>query len=559
MIHRKQYIVDLVEICKLKKIKHVVISPGSRNAELIRLFASDGFFNTSSVVDERSAAFYALGMARYIQHSVILVCTSGTAVLNYAPAIAEAYYQHIPLIVITADRPAELIDIQDNQTIRQENIYRNYIKESLNIPEQINSCTALHKIHRWINHTINSASENNKGPVHINIRIDEPLYGELPAPTKEIPYSNLEVLTQDKLDIGLKTIWKSGKKKLILCGEHMYNRELNDILNEIADKKIATVLAEPISNVRGKNIISPLDRIMLKTEDSDNDSYIPDVLISMGGQVVSKRLKSWLRKIKKIEHWRIAEGDENIDTYHNLTGTIRGSLTEILNELKENSENPSEGYSELWQEAYEITGKKSQKFFQNIPFSDLSVFKTILENLPGNCHLHLGNSSVVRYAQLFNLNKCKQVHSNRGVSGIDGSVSTASGYASVCKEMNIVITGDLSFVYDSNALWNKKLSSGLRVIVINNQGGGIFRMLSGPSDYNCFEEYQEAYHPADIQKLTEAFNLTYYFSNNENNLVQVFKDFINSGNKAAVLEIKTPKKINPEIYHDYINYLKRNE
>jgi 2-succinyl-5-enolpyruvyl-6-hydroxy-3-cyclohexene-1-carboxylate synthase len=556
MLHPKQHIVDLVELCKLKKLEHVILSPGSRNAELIRLFTSIPGFQTKSIVDERSAGYFAIGIARFTGHPVILACTSGTAVLNYAPAIAEASYQRIPLIVITADRPPELIDQQDNQTIRQENIYKNYIKESLSLPLNCSSGDQLEEVHFLVNRIINLASEHCKGPVHINVPLAEPLYGKLPAPSPIINQTGMEVLLQDKIPDRFRETWVSAKKRMIVCGEQVYDRNLNEVLNEIANKSLAVVLAEPISNIKGKNIISAVDRVMMIVEDEDNNTFSPDILLSTGGQVVSKRLKLWLRKIKVTEHWRLSEDGDNIDTYQNLTGTVKGIPSELFYELLNKETESGNEYPAEWHSVNKDTGELSNDYLDKAPYSDIRVIHHMVKALPEKCYLHLGNSSPVRYAQLFDLGRCLQVHSNRGVSGIDGCLSTASGFASVSGGMNILIIGDLSFVYDSNALWNRQLSPGLRVVVINNQGGGIFRLIRGPSDFKGFEEYQEAYHPADIRKLSEAFNISYYYCDKAENLFLVFKEFINSGDKPSILEIKTPKNKNPVIYQEYINNLK---
>ncbi len=555
MVHPKQHIVDLVELCRLKKIKHVIISPGSRNAELIRLFTSSSFL-AKSIVDERSAGYYAIGITRYEKQPVVLVCTSGTAVLNYAPAIAEAYYQRIPLIIITADRPPKLIDQQDNQTIRQVEIYKNYIKDSLNLPEHCESPDHLSDVHSSVDKIINCALMSRKGPVHINIPLVEPLYGELPPPSPKISVLNMELHLEQNLPEKLTKAWNSGIRKMILCGEQVYDETLNAELNTIADNGLALVLAESISNIKGDNIIDSIDRVMMQIEDLNTDDFKPGILISMGGQIVSKRLKNWLRKMKNLEHWRITEEEDQIDTYHNVKGTVKGNVSNIMRELVRDKIPSNREYILLWNSIYKKTELLGNEFIQEAPFSDLTVFGKIIPSLPENCYLHLANSSPIRYAQLFNLKFCKQVHSNRGVSGIDGSLSTACGFASVSDNLNVVIIGDLSFVYDSNALWNRELSGNIRVIVINNEGGGIFRLIPGPSAFQSFEAYQEAFHPVKIRMLTEAFGVSYYFCDNLENLPVVFKEFINSGNKPSLLEIKTPKDINPEIFKDYIQKLK---
>ncbi|MDA3930276.1 MAG: 2-succinyl-5-enolpyruvyl-6-hydroxy-3-cyclohexene-1-carboxylic-acid synthase, partial [Prolixibacteraceae bacterium] len=265
MLHHLQHIVDLVEICRLKGIQQVVVSPGSRNAPLIKLFSSNPFFKLHSIVDERSAAFYGLGISLSSRKPVALLCTSGTAVLNYAPALAEAYYQHIPLIAITADRPEELIDQQDNQTIRQVNVYSNYIRKSIHLHQTLKGELELRAQHSSINKIINKSITGIQGPVHINVPISEPLYAEMPPCSSNIQISD-HVNPATSSITELNNNWANCSKRLIICGEGQHNNTLNKQLNAIADDGNAIVLAEPISNITGKNILSEVDRLMMLIE-----------------------------------------------------------------------------------------------------------------------------------------------------------------------------------------------------------------------------------------------------------------------------------------------------
>ena len=555
MIHHLQHIVDLVEICRLKGIQQIVVSPGSRNAPLIKLFSSNNFFILHSIVDERSAAFYGLGIALAKQEPVALICTSGTAVLNYAPALAEAYYQRIPLIAITADRPEHLIDQQDNQTIRQVNVYQNFIKESIHLHQPLKDAYDLKAQHYAVNRIINSSIAGIKGPVHINVPIAEPLYVEQPSPSSEIKVAEAEI-TRNKVSEAVKKEWNAAKNRLVICGENAVNNYLNKQINQLAENSNTIVLAEPISNIQGEKIISELDRIMMLNESENNSIFKPDFILSMGGPVVSKRLKTWLQKHKNVIHYRISEEEDEIDTYQNLNGSLIGNPTAIVKELILLEPISKNDFTKAWHQANKTSLEKHTQFLKNAPYSDLKVMDTIINNLPQNTVLHLGNSSPVRYAQLFDLSICHSVHSNRGVSGIDGCLSTAAGFASQSDKLNLVVLGDLSFLYDSNGLCNSKLPSNLKIVVINNEGGGIFRLIPGPSEMETFEEHIEAHHHIDIKKLTEAFGVNYYFCNNETKLKNTFKTFIQSKERPALLEIKTPRLENAEIYKQYVKKIK---
>lgn len=553
MIHHLQHIADLVKICELKGIRHVVVSPGSRNAPLIELFYLNGNFQLYSLVDERVAAFYGLGIALSTGEAVALLCTSGTAVLNFAPALAEAYYQRVPLIAITADRPEQLIGQQDNQTIRQVNVFQNFTKDSIHLHLPAHDDFELEIQHFGLNNIINTALSGIRGPVHINVPLAEPLYAALPPASQNIRISASSEIENQNLNMLIEA-WKQSAKTLIVCGEGRPNQDLNLLLKKLSGKAI--VLAEPISNCSGGQIIQEIDRLIMQVEQEHDTHLLPDLLISFGGPVVSKRIKKWLQQQTTLVHFRIAEEEDYIDTYQNLTAQVVGSAFKVLSVLEVEKHVADDSFLKHWQELYNSNQKLHQKALEHLPYSDLKVFESIISQLPSGCILHLGNSSPVRYAQLFNLSTCSAVYSNRGVSGIDGCLSTAAGVASQTNELNIAILGDLSFVYDSNALWNRKFPRNLKIIVINNEGGGIFRLLPGPSKMDAFEEFMETRHPVNIEKLVSAFGVEYFGCNSESELENTIQRFMESKTGPSLLEIKTPRLKNAEVYNVYIERIK---
>lgn len=549
-----QHIADLVHICKATAIEHVVLSPGSRNAPMIQLFAQDSYFTCHSIVDERSAGYFALGLSLALSQPVAIVCTSGTAVLNYAPAIAEAYYQHIPLLILTADRPAALIDQLENQTIRQPDIYANYVKQSLNLYSG-ESILKQEKQSLAIFHIIKSATQQLPGPVHINIPTAEPLYTKLPQPNiVTLPTATAELPGTPEIE--LITRWKQAKKILILVGEHCPDSKLSEALAQLAETKKVVILAEAISNFSHPNAIEAVNRIMMSVEEMPDYTFHPDLLVSFGGQIVSKRLLLWLKKQPDLVHWRISAATETVDTYGNLHGVTVGNPADIINKLSAINTLSDNSFFDSWHRAQIKSEATHQQILSTTPWSDLKVFHLITAHLPQNSSLHLGNGSPVRYAQLFRLGKKHDVYSNRGVSGIDGCVSTAVGFASGSHEMNVLLVGDLSFVYDSNGLWNKNLPENLRIIVINNQGGGIFRLIPGPEQQPFFKEYLETAHPVNIDKLAQAFHVKYYFCDTEASLKKQLSTFFIPTGKAAILEIKTQAIQNPKAYNNYIDNIK---
>ena len=551
MIHHLQHIVDLVAVCQQKGISHVVISPGSRNAPLTRLFTANKAFTCHSIVDERAAAFYALGISLASQKPVALVCTSGTAVLNYAPALAEAYYQRVPLIAITADRPAHLIDQQDNQTIHQADVYHNYVKGSIQLEWPILSEDELAQQHTDISNIINLAVSGIQGPIQINAPISEPLYEELPQPSPFLTISKNTSIHSEKVESSFVETWQNAKRRMVLCGQNTPNEELQQAINLLLTEYQVVILAEPISNLKGETVISPLDRVLMRVEQANLEEFQPDLLVSFGGPVVSKRLKQWLQKQSNLIHWRISEQEDEIDTYQNRKAHITGNPSVILGEFARVGKSSESQFLENWQRAMHQSFAADAPFFSAAPFCDASVFHFILNNIPTETTLHLGNSSPVRYAQMYSCRTAKAVYSNRGVSGIDGSLSTASGIATVSEGLHLVLLGDLSFVYDSNALWNRNLSENLRIMVINNGGGGIFRLLPGPSEQECFEDFMETSHSVQIEKLAQAFGVNYLKAENQQELELKYSRFIELKGP-SLLEIKTSNTENPVQFKAHI-------
>ena len=555
MLHHLQHIADLVEICRLKGIQHIVVSPGSRNAPLVGIFASNPYFSLHSIVDERSAGFYALGIALCSQQAVALLCTSGTAVLNYGPALAEAYYQRVPLVAITADRPEELIDQQDNQTIRQINVFQNYVKDSIHLHQPLHDAFELSNQHFAINKIINQATSGIKGPVHINVPIAEPLYVEIPACSENISVYEPEMIEQNSTK-ALSEAWAKARRKLIVCGEATPNAIINNLVVRLAAQPGVVVLAEPISNIQHPNIVAEIDRAMMLIETLSLNDFQPDLLISFGGPVVSKRLKQWLQKQPDLVHYRLSEDEDKIDTYQNLNATIIGNTANLL-ELLLNTETVADHhFGQKWKAEQQTNTERHKSYVAEAPFSDLKATALVLGSAPPQTILHLGNSTPVRYGQLFTLKKFTAVYANRGVSGIDGCVSTAAGVASQSQQTNLLIVGDLSFVYDSNGLWNKNLKSNFKIVVINNNGGGIFRLLPGSGQTTGFDEFIETQHPVCIEKIAKAFGVKYFSCSSEQTFQSEFNAFMSWDKSAALIEIFTPQNENAQMYKNYIEKIK---
>jgi 2-succinyl-5-enolpyruvyl-6-hydroxy-3-cyclohexene-1-carboxylic-acid synthase len=538
----------------------VVIAPGSRNAPLIAAFTVHGKLECISITDERSAAYFALGMALQTEKPVGIVCTSGTAVLNFAPAIAEAYYQKLPLIVITADRPHERVDQADSQTIRQTNIFGNYIKHSVELPVETTTDADLRYSHRLVNEALRAALRADRGPVHINVPLREPLYNPLPGVSQNIMVVEASepelLLPQEEINL-LVTRWQAAQTKLIICGFEAKNRELNDLLNQLADDPSVVIMAENISNICGEKIIFAPERFMATLTDDEKNDFKPDLLVTIGDSLVSGRVKKYLRQHKPVEHWRIHRTEELVDTYDSLTHCIVTKPTLLLHHLVGKDVQAESVYASRAAEKETTNRYRHEKLLPTLPFCDLTAFYELLKSLPDGTNLHLANSTPIRYSQLYATNPQISYHCNRGTSGIDGCLSTATGAAYAGKQPTTLITGDLAFIYDSNGMWNRQFPGNLKVIVMNNGGGNIFRMIESGETMQAARSYFETPHSVDLKSLVSAFGIAFSSCNSMAQLRKGIEWLYANNTKPAILEVKTDFDINIKTFKNYYKLIQQ--
>ncbi|MDH7912408.1 thiamine pyrophosphate-binding protein [Winogradskyella sp. SYSU M77433] len=575
----------VVALCKAHNIKHIVISPGSRNAPLTIGFTHDEFFNSYSIVDERCAAFFALGMAQQLKTPVAVVCTSGSALLNYYPAIAEAYYSNIPLVVLSADRPKHLIGIGDGQTIMQKNVYGEHVLYSANLKLDLKDEQRLpaeddipifknieSRLERLLGfqkdiqennetetHNALSIATLRSGPVHINIPFDEPLYEMVDELTIELePYKiQTRVEKVDNFEIkSLLDIWHDAKRKMILVGALEPNAVEQQWIEEIADDDSILVFTETISNFHHQDFFPGIDKIIAPLGEEEFKELQPDILLTFGGLIVSKKIKAFLRQYKPEHHWHVGLHHAN-DTFFCLEKHIKLSPNTFFSEfLPQVTHHTKSTYKSKWLEVRQKRRKLHESYLKTIPYSDFSVYSTILKSLPKQSQLQVSNSSTIRYTQLFQLRKDISVFCNRGTSGIDGSTSTAVGASVVSKERTTFITGDLSFFYDSNALWNNYIPKNFRVIVINNKGGGIFRILPGHKNTENFDQFFETKHNLTAKLLCEMYGFNYVMADTEASLDKALNSFYDNAKRPKLLEVFTPSQVNDEVLLDYFKFIK---
>lgn len=547
----------VISLCKEAQIQNIVISPGSRNAPLTLGFINDPFFEIYSIVDERCAGFFALGIAQQLQKPVALVCTSGSALLNYYPALSEAFYSHIPLVVISADRPAHFIDIGDGQTIRQPNVYANHIGFSANLVDCEDVLdNQFSKNIKLIREAMHISSEKLL-PVHINVPLEEPLYGltnqliEIELNTQDFLSKSNESLKEDEL---IK-LWNQSDKIMILIGALAPGSIEKKWIEKVAADSSVIVLTETTSNLHHPNFINSIDKLIAPLDAEQLEKLKPDLLITLGGMLVSKKVKAFLRMHKPHAHWHIG-AYEAYDTFFCLKGQIKCNPNRFLDKFLERITPKKVGYQSDWLKIREGRSKKHQLYFSKIPFSDFKAIDAVLASIPNNFILQLGNSSTIRYAQLFDVNSSLHVYCNRGTSGIDGCTSTAVGAAVASAKQTIFVCGDLSFFYDSNALWNNYIPENFRIVVLNNQGGGIFRILPGYEETANFKTYFEASHHLTAKQLCEMYGFEYEKADELVTLNDKLHSFYDLSDRPKLLEIFTPRLINDKILKDYFNFIK---
>lgn len=542
---------QIIALFEAKGIQHIVLSPGSRNAPLTIGFANNPFFTCYSIVDERCAAFFALGMAQQLKKPVAVVCTSGSALLNYYPAVAEAFYSEIPFIVVSADRPKDKIDIGDGQTIRQENVFENHSLYNANLTEE---ATAENSI--AINNAINTAFLNC-GPVHINASFEEPLYEIVAEPSVtaiNIPAQEDTMILDSNFD-EFKSKWMQSKKKLVLIGGMYPNAIEQKYLDILAEDTSIVVMTEATSNVHHKNFITNIDTIITPFSDEDFKNFQPEILLTLGGMIVSKRIKAFLRKYKPKAHWHV-DLYRAYDTYGCLSKHFKVSPNIFFEKLIQDYSVIQSNYFDFINTIKIERSKKHNAYISKIPFSDLKVFEMLANFLPNNIQLQISNSSPIRYIQLIDLKPSIEVYCNRGTSGIDGSTSTAIGAAVASAKPTVFISGDIGFFYDSNALWNNYIPKNFKIILLNNGGGGIFRILPGHEENKVFNTFFETQHQLTAQHLCAMYGINYFTAHNEETLKTVGKSFFEQNENPALLEIFTPTAINDQVLLEYFKNLK---
>jgi 2-succinyl-5-enolpyruvyl-6-hydroxy-3-cyclohexene-1-carboxylate synthase len=553
----KIQLIAFVDLCAAYGMRKVVISPGSRNAPIILAFHNHPEIDCYVIPDERSASYFALGIAQYTQQPVGMLCTSGTAALNYTAAMAEAYYQKLPLVAITADRPAEWVDQADGQTINQQGIYANFSVYQSNLPVEIQSEHDSWYLNRMVRDGFTLLLKKNQ-PIHFNIPLREPLYNMAENLSLPVSFTQIEFKQNDyKIPENIALEYSNYTRILVIIGMHHPDSEYSKQLSLLSKHKNIAILTETLSNIESEEVFQISDGLISAISSKKTTSFEPELIISFGCMLLSKQVKEWLRSVKSAKHWVINESETVPDVFKKIDRHISANPTEFIKQLVNLINNNGSDFYNVWRNSYFTLNKLQNEYINNSEWSDITVFYALSRHVPSQSIVQLGNSSVVRYAQFFKWNHGISFYSNRGTSGIDGSSSTAVGMASQTDKILTLISGDISFLYDSNALWNSYKGKNLRIIVINNKGGSIFSLIPGPDNTGLLNEYFTTHIPVSIEHICKAYQINYFHAKNEAELNDSIDRFYNA-DSCSLLEIETDSGTNTQHWKNYFNTIKTN-
>jgi 2-succinyl-5-enolpyruvyl-6-hydroxy-3-cyclohexene-1-carboxylate synthase len=562
---RFQSIYDIAALCAKKGLRHAVLCPGSRCAPLTLAFTRHTEIQCKTVSDERSAAFIALGISQALKEPVILVCTSGTAAYNFAPAVAEAYFSKTPLIVITADRPTEWIDQHDGQTVFQSGIFGRHVKRSYDLPQEYEHPDNGWAINRNVNEAINLSRQEPCGPVHINAPFREPLYPSADGFSYSTsiriiddpePLFDLSAVQKDDLSRALT----SHHRVLLVSGQVDPEPTLIQSLSKFTTSHNIPILADIIANLHPiERLVSHADLFLGQCKHEVLETLRPDLLITFGQSTISKNLKLFLRKYRPSEHWHIQAAGTVADTYQHVTKIVRCSPAKVFEFLSsvrngESFENQRQNnYHKLWEIEERRLLRVLEEHLSAKDFGELDLVNEVIKHLPAGCKLHLANSMSVRYANFVGLtaaHKNVKVFANRGTSGIDGCTSTAIGHTLASDALNVLITGDQAFFYDRNAFWHNYPTPNFRVLLLNNHGGIIFKMIDGPGNTPEADEYFITDQRLNAKHLCHEFEIDHLKLDNKRKLKNLLQDFFEIDGKAKVLEFESDLTTNKDLYEN---------
>lgn len=551
-------------------VTDAVVCPGSRNAPIVHNLSQCESIRCRPVTDERSAAFYALGMALATRRPTMICVTSGSALLNVAPAVAEAFYQHVPLIVVSADRPQQWIGQLDGQTMPQPGALGNFVRHTVQLPEPRNDEERWY-CRRLVNEALCLATSKGAAPVHINVPISEPLF-EFTA-TELPPATRFNILGNDNPTSfkALTDRFFTADRPMVVIGQMPYGTISPDTIRSLTEHFV--VLSEPLSNPSYSTIhFDEAVRCIAadNNDDSDETEYYPDYIVYVGGTIVSKSARRFLRKAKASSCLITTNALDIQDPLMTLTDIAECNTKEIdqalasLCDIYENPEKYDDNdnvqahensrckFHDRWQSFLDACATHAESYTPIYSqMATIKYFEEQLSDLDTDISVHYANSSAIRLACIYAQH---YVWCNRGVNGIEGSLSTAAGFSLATNDMTICVIGDLSFFYDQNALWNTNLRGNLRIILLNNHGGGIFRQLHGLDDSPAADDLIMASHEITAQGICTQNDIGYLSAKSLDEMqIGIVTLLTREAERPMLLEVFTDSNDDKEAFRQYFN------
>lgn len=595
MFSNKENINILTSLLLEYGVSDAVVCPGSRNAPIVHNLSQCQSIRCHPVTDERSAGFYALGIAQATQRPTVVCVTSGTALLNLAPAVAEAYYQHVPLVVVSADRPVQWIDQLDGQTLPQPDALGRFVRKAVSLPEphvaSVGSGDGLEAAgkgalsdgdkrldeERWmcrrlVNEALHAATCRQPAPVHINVPITEPLFAfdvaELPVAKRFRQMEKVSILNQQRQ---LFERFFSAYRPMIVIGQMAYGIISPETIRSLSQHYV--VMAEPLSNLHYQTIhFDEAVRVVESLDLNESLQYVPDYIIYIGDTLVSKPTRRWLRSTKATSCVITPDALDIHDPITTLEDIVECPLDDVdllLSSFCDIYDNPEDfeddedvmahedsrhGFHACWQQLLDHCAERAEAYEPGFSqMATVKYFEEQLADLDTDICVHYANSSAVRLACIYAQH---YVWCNRGVNGIEGSLSTAAGFSLATDALTVCVIGDLSFFYDQNALWNSNIGGNLRIVLLNNSGGGIFRQLKGLDKSPVATSFVAAQHETTAQGICTQNDIGYISAKNMGEMqIGIVTLLTRETNRPMLLEVFTDVDEDMKAMADYFALL----
>lgn len=555
----------LVEELSRNGCNFFCICPGSRSTPLTAAVAQNETSESLICFDERSAGFFALGYARGSGKPAAVIVTSGTALANLLPAIVEASQENVPMLLLTADRPCELIDTGANQTIDQARIFGNYARWFTTLAPCPD--VDVSRVLSTVDYALFRSASLRPGPVHINCAFREPL-----EPVNEPFEKNcfeklgfwlrsgapLTTFSDGEVFVGERELQSvadricRAERGLVVVGS-IKRRHDREAVRDFCKQLRWPVFADVASGLRdgGENLISHYEHLIAAKEESLSN---PDIVIQLGGRLVSKRLQEFLERSRCKGYILLDESPDRLDPGAIVTHRLVGSIAQTTNRLKKliGKESTSALSEKYLRESSELGQIVDHAINSSEILSEPFIVREVLKGLPEDSALFLGNSMPIRDADMFGWQMPNiEIGTNRGASGIDGTLSTACGFATGNDKCTTLLVGDLAFLHDANALsLLAKIEKALTIVLINNGGGGIFSFLPIAAHEKIFTPYFDSPHSVKIAQLCRAFDVSHQRVATKGQLQSALL-LARSSNHHLVIEAVTDRTQNT-IFHDHI-------